>query len=679
MRSTILLLVSALLFCGMLPGGAFAAGSRTCTKACSTARKTCLVQARELRAGARAACVIEEDEKACTDEVRGAFKGSIGECRARLGRCRTCCEGGGTAESCLAPPGCTGGQAFDGTWDAIQGQIFARYGCTQAICHGAAASGGLDLSPAVAYANLLEVPSLGSSFRRLEPGDQRRSYLWLKLAAKTDPTQLPDGVTVGSPMPAVGPGLTLQELEAMRLWIYAGAPETGTVAGTEDLLGACLPDPEPLVIEPLDPPPAGEGVQFVMPAWRLPALSEHEICFATYYDFSDQIPPQFQDPSGTFFRFDAQELRQDAQSHHLILNLAFAPVSDIHDPSFGTWSCRGGRRNGKTCEPTDRDACGSDGICTSTIRQSFACIGFGPSGGGPGGGYVAIGGAQKSQNFQQLYDGVFAQIPKRGILYWNSHAFNTTAKDTLMHARLNYWFSNDQQYPVVPIFNISRIFAANAAPFTEQTVCGTHQLPKGARVYTLSSHTHKRGKRFWITDAAGTLLYENLVYNDPPNKQFDPPLAFDSDDRTQRVLNYCATYNNGVKADGSPDVEFVTRRSRTPGSALGPCQPVACVSGNVGAPCGGAGAQFDRQCDSTPGANDGFCDACRITGGESTENEMFILIGDYYVATGGAQADGARNAAAPPRSTSTALHVPSVLGCASSHKMHAGHGGHEGH
>jgi hypothetical protein len=43
-------------------------------------------------------------------------------------------------------------------------------------------------------------------------------------------------------------------------------------------------------------------------------------------------------------------------------------------------------------------------------------------------------------------------------------------------------------------------------------------------------------------------------------------------------------------------------------------------------------------CDSTPGANDGSCDACSITGGESTENEMFILIGSYFLAGPGGAA-----------------------------------------
>ena len=42
--------------------------------------------------------------------------------------------------------------------------------------------------------------------------------------------------------------------------------------------------------------------------------------------------------------------------------------------------------------------------------------------------------------------------------------------------------------------------------------------------------------------------------------------------------------------------------------------------------------------DSSPGAGDGWCDACAITGGESTENEMFLLTGQYYIEEGFPQA-----------------------------------------
>ena len=58
----------------------------------------------------------------------------------------------------------------------------------------------------------------------------------------------------------------------------------------------------------------------------------------------------------------------------------------------------------------------------------------------------------------------------------------------------------------------------------------------------------------------------------------------------------------------------------------------ACVAGKIGSACGGS--SDDAACDNSPGAGDGDCDACRITGGESTENEMFILLGQYFMADG---------------------------------------------
>ena len=154
------------------------------------------------------------------------------------------------------------------------------------------------------------------------------------------------------------------------------------------------------------------------------------------------------------------------------------------------------------------------------------------------------------------------------------------------------------------------------------------------RIIYLSSHTHQRGERFQIFAPDGELLYENMVYNDPLRKYFDPPLAFDSEDAAERTLTYCAVYNNGVGADGEPDPETVTRYSRMPESVEipgvpGACSPIACVTGQVGAACDGP--EDDASCDTSPGAGDGWCDACAITGGESTENEMFLVLGGYYV------------------------------------------------
>ncbi|MDG2307574.1 MAG: hypothetical protein P8R42_23555 [Candidatus Binatia bacterium] len=527
-------------------------------------------------------------------------------------------------------PSCSTGEVFGSTFKAIQANIFEQRGCTQQVCHGSSAAGGLDLSPDVAYQNLFQVDSVGSRWRLIEPGDKDRSHLWLKVAAKLDPS-----ITVaGATMPSGLPPISEDELEALRLWIYAGAPENATVLGTEDLLGACLPEIKPIIVEPLDPPAAGEGIQFVLPPVLLKASSEHEICFATHYDFTDQVPDWAIDPTGLYFRFSGQELRQDPQSHHLVLIHAdFDPDTSVDHPSFGTWTCGGGASHSDVCDPLDLGSCGDDGYCHSEIDPvSIGCIGYGPPGGGFGITAQQIGGAQEAQAFIEFREGVFGQMPLRGIAYWSSHAFNLTNEDTLLNGRINFPFAAEQTFPLQQIFNVEAVFSPTAAPYTEQTICNSEQLPQGARLFGLTSHTHEKGKYFWAELPDGTMIYENFIYNDPVKQFFSPELEFDSEDPADRRIRYCARYNNGMNADGSPNPELVTRSSRVPESArqtFGACEPVACAAGNIGAPCSGTGD--DAACDSTPGASDGFCDACNITGGESTENEMFILIGQYFI------------------------------------------------
>jgi hypothetical protein len=630
------------------------AAAGECSRTCGGARKSCLRQAKADRSAMQADCTDLGGGRTCIKTATTRARTLTNSCRASFGQCRSCCRGGGTAVACSG--GCEG-RPLKSTWDGIQ-QIFQVHGCTQQACHGSARQGGLELSKDVAYRNLIEVHATAADMPRVQPGDERRSFLFAKLAAATDPSLVPPEVTPGTPMPngAAAP-LNASELEAIRKWIYAGAPEAGTVAGTDELLAACLPAPKPIRIRPLVAPPSGQGFQLRMPVFRLPAHSEMESCFATYYDLTGVVPKEYQDAAGTVFLWHGQELRQDPQSHHLILNRYFGN-EDPHDPAFGAWMCAGGDRNGAACEPLDpaacgkdgscvayggphcqggprngrncdpatADACGEGGSCVNGPRSSFACIGFGPTGSGRAA--VSIGGAQKAQSFQQFPDGVYAAIPLKGILFWNPHAFNLSDLDTVMHGWINYYYTKDTRWFVRSIFNVAKIFAANAAPFTKQMLCNTHELPQNAHLYSLSSHTHRHGDYFWIEGPDGAKLYENFVYNDPPNLRFAPPLVFDSPDPAQRTLKYCAIFNNGLKADGSPDTELVTRASRVPPNApaFSRCRPRACVAGTVTAPC-----VTNADCDSAAGAGDGLCDACAITGGESTENEMFILIGQYYV------------------------------------------------
>ena len=535
------------------------------------------------------------------------------------------CDDGNTVDSDGCHNNCTKSNCdfFPTTYDLIQTAIFEHKGCTNDLCHGSTRSGGLDLRAGVSYDNIVDAPSLASALKRVEPGEQELSLLWLKLAAKTLGRQ---GVP-GSPMPAdPQPALSADELEAMRIWIHEGAPRTGVVAGVAGLLDACAPPPDPIQIRPPAPPAFGTGVQMRMPQYPLPKQSETEVCFASYYDFTGPgvVPQQFRGPSGDTFRYRRHVITQDPLSHHIIVSLYLGSKSWT-DLSWGDFTCKGGPNPGQACDPTQAGACGDEGECGSPPVRSVACIGFGPfdfQTSAPN-----FTGTQKAVDDIVYADGVYAELPLKGIVVWNSHAFNLTDQDSAMHAWINFDFASDQRYPVQGIFDTSQIFVENVPPFQQREYCNTHVLPQGARLFELSSHMHKRGKRFTIFNPAGDLIYTSLVYNDPVKLRYDPPLAFDDADPATRTFKYCALYDNGFTNPAD-----VKRASTTPPNALFTCVPSHCAEGLIGQACSGIGqATRDHSCDSSPGAGDGRCDACTLTGGVSTEDEMFILLGSFYM------------------------------------------------
>jgi hypothetical protein len=541
---------------------------------------------------------------------------------------------GGTNASADAPsqtesepldPACASG-TFDSTFAAIQKVIFEGNSCNNATCHGDAAVGGLDLRPDAAYQNLIEVKSTVGQLLRVMPGRPDESLLYNKLRAATEPGSV---MVEGSPMPSGAPALSPQHLEVVRRWIEAGAPKDGSigdsVTGQSEkiaaLLGSCLPKATPIQIAPLAAPAVTEGVQFVMPPFTLDAGTETEICFAQYYDLSDVVPPEFQDTEQGVIFINGQRIRQDPQSHHLGLIDPKLGAEWVNDETLGSWTCRGGEQAGASCDPLKKDMCGS-GQCATPVTESLACIGFGPLFGdtlGSSGGFAR---AQTAQYYQPPREGVYSTFPVRGLVYWNSHAFNLTTAPTEMHAWVNLYFAKDRQHELKNVTVTQSIYAATGtAPFTTKNVCGTWVAPQNALLYNLTSHTHKRGSNFTVDLADGTRIYQSSIYTDPVEQVFDPPMRFDSPDEAQRTLKYCADFNNGLTEDGQPDLDLVTRLSTKPEKST--CEPSACVSGKIAAPC--SGADDDAACDSTPGAGDGDCDACAITSGQTTEDEMFVL------------------------------------------------------
>ena len=558
--------------------------------------------------------------------------------------------------------GCDAGDAeFASTFEGIQAVIFDNpaYGCSTDICHGSSESGGLDLTDGNSYAELVGVASTNSADVRVFAGDQDLSFLYHKLASKT--LGVPDPADIGgSPMPQSGDPITEDHLEALRLWIRGGAPEDTVVEGTAALLGSCLPAPSPKKIPQPDPPAV--GVQFKMPAYDLPSQDETELCVPSYYDLSapGAVPAEFIVPcpgqfpgtndhgtnAGNCFAYKSDALYQDPQSHHSIIHI-YRGDSDWNDSDWGTWTCYLGDNDGAPCDPSAADPCPGGGTCGADAVPSVACLapgGFGPPDASTfGDAMPQFSGAQESVFITEFPSSVYSILPLKGLIVWNSHAFNLTAEDMNMEAFLNIEFAADQTHRARRLFDQDEIFVIDVPPYEVREYCSTHTFAENSHLFFLTSHGHQRMKRWRyylppqtpcesnscsVGDPAD-LFYESFDYSDPLGLDFDPPMVF-SGSTADRTIKFCALYDNGAN-----DPNEVKTQSGSPSPPVGgviggflpggPCDDAdtKCLGGtNAGDDCFGS----DANC---PGG--GVCDACNVMGGVTTEDEMFLSLGNFYV------------------------------------------------
>ncbi|HVM97845.1 MAG TPA: hypothetical protein VMT89_15725, partial [Candidatus Acidoferrales bacterium] len=454
-----------------------------------------------------------------------------------------------------------------------------------------------------------------------------------------------------------------------------------------------------------------------------------------------QIPEHLRRDDGTF-RYKLHETRQTPLSHHMV-PILYKGMATIDSTSWGQWTCHGGAQAGQACSPLDTSSCAPDGICASTIGNSVGCLGYGPGDGGIGFDSAGISITQQTAEEFPFAPGVYDSLPMKGIILWSSHAFNLTDEPGTLHAWLNFDFAelDEQKAPAVQVFDASAVFKTNAPAFMTDEPCNISIFPPRSHVFELSSHTHKRGKR-WRTfrgafrcaggpkvgqpcdpfgydfvspdvcggsactsmkrlkvgdcdlsgdvtvdelvtgvsialgskdielcqeadgnedstvsvdelilavnaalngvpapvvrDPAASLMYVNLVYNDPVVLRIEPALAMpgDGSSNDDRSVTFCSLYDNGFT-----NPKEVKTKSGSPAPPLafpgigGPCSvPTNCTAGQVGAPCSGNNAKKrNASCDTTEGAGDGVCDACPLKGGVTTEDEMFILLGRYYI------------------------------------------------
>jgi hypothetical protein len=131
-----------------------------------------------------------------------------------------------------ADAGCDPMAIYAGTFDRIQRQIFDTT-CAVSGCHDSQSQmGGLLLETGAAYDDLVDVPpqnpgAASAGWMRVDAinASADSSFIFHKLTGDLDGSQ-------GARMPFGQPQLDDHLIDIIRLWIEAGAPDTGWVPGT---------------------------------------------------------------------------------------------------------------------------------------------------------------------------------------------------------------------------------------------------------------------------------------------------------------------------------------------------------------------------------------------------------------------------------------------------------------
>jgi hypothetical protein len=399
------------------------------------------------------------------------------------------------------------------SFQVIQNQIFEK-NCATSGCHASKTDGsfkqhGLVLEKSVAFTNLINIspnnPNAKSNgMLRVKPFKADQSFLFHKL--QQTPADHHSNKDYGSPMPLGSRPLTNGQIEFIRRWIEAGAPEKGKVVDEKVLEDSSVTYPK---FEPLTPPVVGKGMQLSLPLFEIAPNFERELFM--YRQANNATP----------LLVNRIEIKMRAGSHHFILYTFGSNTPTNIIPKFDVI----------------RDLRQPNGNLNFATAISM-------------GYHVFWAGTQTPYMNYTFPEGTALEMSPNMAFDMNAHYVNKsifpipgevsinlhTVPESAVKNKVNVinWGNTNINLPANQRTTISRTFRVN----------------KRTRIVALTSHMHKLGEKFVIKIAGGTrngeIVYSTDDWEHPTFTNFTPPITLNSGEGLTSEITYNNTTNRIV-------------------------------------------------------------------------------------------------------------------------------------